>query len=204
MSSNVDRITAIFQSQQVGNIDAWWKEEAAGEASYNMERGTTLKPSDGLPPFQDPVSIGSKEPFWTSDGIRNWTKLGYTYHGKYITRNKQGQNELVTFPILPEGTKSSEINSYINQFYAWSDLPVRSYPAILSQFYPVDLAPVEALTGKDMHKRTHPHIGLPSHLDRLPKDLPDPRSIDIGDIFEGILFAHNKIRQWDLHILAEK
>jgi hypothetical protein len=162
-----------------------------------------VKPSDGLQPFQSPQGIGTKEPFWSSDGIRDWTTLGYTYHGKYVKRNGKGENDLGSFPFLPEGVKSEDMNSFINQFYSWSDLPLRSYPAILSQFYPVDLSRVEALTGEYMHKPTV--VGLPSHMDRLPQDrIPDPRSIESGDILEGILFDHNKVRQWDLHIQAEK
>jgi hypothetical protein len=153
-------------------------------------------------PFRKPPNNESDgDGFWSSDDVRDWRTFGYTYQGKYVTRDSSGKYELSTFDITPGKTETKEINSFINQFYSWMDLPTNRYPSLIAQFYPIDVSQVEALTGN--HGPERPHI-LPRHSDRFPKESPpDAEKIDYEFISEGLV-KNGKLRQWDLHILAEK
>jgi hypothetical protein len=202
-NSNVDRITALWQAQQsFSDPNSWWSENRAEEGTWSVARGTVQKPSDGLVPFRKPPSGESEgDGFWSSNEVRDWTTFGYTYHGKYVTRDSSGKYQLSTFDINPAKTEAKEINSFINQFYSWMDLPTNTYPSLIAQFYPIDVSQVEALTGNDGPGR--PHI-LPHHSGRFPKESPpDAENIDYDFISEGLI-KNGRLRQWDLHILAEK
>lgn len=118
-----------------------------------------------------------------------------------MIRGSSGQNELATFDILPENADTKKINSFVNQFYSWMDLPTSSYPPLIAQFYPVDISQVEALSGSDGPGRPGE---LPSHPERIAKgELPNTDEIEY-DFISDDLIKDGKLRQWDLHIRAEK
>jgi hypothetical protein len=157
-------------------------------------------PDDALIPFRRLPKSGDQETFWSSEQIRDTTHLGYQYEGKYIKKGESG-NEIATFPIQLRGTKLEDLNSFVNQFYSWTDFPMAGYPSILSPYFPIDISQVEALTGKEGPDRP---TGLPSNNDRIPENLQlDPNQIDYGDISEELI-ENGDIKQWSLRILAEK
>src|ERR1700761_2171180 len=143
MTSNIDRITALWQAKRgTRDSESWWEQQAAGEQSWAVERGAVQTPSDDLKPFRSPPK--SERPFWRSNDVRDWAVLGYTYHGKHVIRNpSSGKNELVPFDISLENTDSANLNSFFNQFYSWMDIPSAGYPDFLKQFYPIPLGQVE-------------------------------------------------------------
>jgi hypothetical protein len=147
-SSNVDRITALWQTK-LGSDDpnSWWVEEAMGEQNWAVAAGTMQHPSDPLIPFRKSKATPGDETFWSSTDIRNWKPLGYNYLGRRIVSGASGRNELTTFPIDLDVTDSGDLNAFFGQFYSWmaTGAPL---PALLKQFYPLDLSKVEALTGK--------------------------------------------------------
>jgi len=226
INSNVDRIAALWQAQRPTNdSSSWWTSKPAGEANRAFQMGDTLKPSDPLVPFRYSERNPGHENFYTSDKIRDWTSLGYTYLVKRIVRNKStGRNEIATSLLAYGNSNSAEYTTYFNQFYGWLDIPESTYPDLIRQFYPIDLSNVEALTGKYVSQSTivisNPTTTItpasPSSLDagvtvKLPSypgrlgDGPPP-SINLVDYgySSRLLGYSNTLRQWDLHIVAEK
>jgi hypothetical protein len=162
------------------------------------------KPSDSLVPFRYSAKDPAHEDCWTSDDVQDWTALGYTYHGKYVARGSSGQNELVTFPIEFGKTDPKQLNSFVNQFYGWTDTPADGFPDLLHQFYPINLSQVEALTGERASRSPLHAPVLPSHPERIPSDGPaDPEKADYG-FMSDLLTSNGEFRQWDVHIVAEK
>jgi len=141
------------------------------------------------------------EDCWTSEGVRDWTKLGYTYLGKYV-QGAPGQNALIPFHITLDKTEAKELNTYVNQFYGWTDIPGQPFPDLVHQFYPINLSQVEALSGNNGPGRHAQYPLPPSHPERVPK-IPDPIKPDyehMSDYFE----EKWSFRQWDIQIIAEK
>jgi tyrosinase len=68
----VDRILAIWQTL---HPNAWVPPSAALLNSYTTRRGQTITSSTALTPFFS----HDNGTFWTSDGVRDHTKFGYTY-----------------------------------------------------------------------------------------------------------------------------
>lgn len=202
MFSNIDRITALWQAR-LGLHDSrsWWKQQAAGESNWTAPKGASQKPSDYLVPFRHPKSNPGHEVFWTSDDVRDWKKLGYTYLGKRVISGASGQNELISFPIDLENTSSANLNAYSGQFYGWMDNAAPGSPSLIKQFYPIDLSNVEALTGKPGPER--PPL-IRAHPSRIPSNqIPDPLKPDYAHL-KGLLTHDGKLRQWNIHLQAEK
>ncbi|KAK0657626.1 hypothetical protein B0T16DRAFT_434124 [Cercophora newfieldiana] len=70
--TNVDRIFAMWQA---GNPQAWIQPQPARMPSYTTYRGQIQDSSTFLTPF----FADENGSFWTSDGIRDHTRFGYTY-----------------------------------------------------------------------------------------------------------------------------
>ncbi len=217
ITSNVDRITALWQAQLTSKDQrSWWTQRRAGEANRAVPNGALQTPSDHLLPFRKSMRNPDHESFYTSDEIRKWTDLGYTYLAKRVVRGRSGQNELVAFPLTLDDTNSVDCTTYINQFYGWLDVPESSYPDLIRQFYPINLSQIEALSGKESDSTplvdvsaipaTIPSmipLTLPSHHERITdRPTPDPEKVDYGSMTDMI--HKGKLRQWDLHIIAEK
>lgn len=216
-TSNVDRITALWQAQRTSKDQrSWWTERRAGEANRAVSHGALQTPADALLPFRNAMRNPDHESFYTSNEIRKWTDLGYTYLAKRVVRGRSGQNELVAFPLTLDDTNSTDCTTFINQFYGWLDVPETSYPDLIRQFYPIDLAQIEALSGKESDSTPMLDVGalpatipstiplaLPSHHARITdRPTPDTEKVDYGSMHD--IIHEGKLRQWDLHIIAEK
>ncbi|RSL78216.1 hypothetical protein CEP51_008394 [Fusarium floridanum] len=79
---NIDRLLSMWQAL---NWNKWWDTE---EPPAPDEKDKTGKPRTNLPdptpldpllPFHNIETDKHDEGFWTSKGVRDWTKLGYTY-----------------------------------------------------------------------------------------------------------------------------
>lgn len=198
---NIDRVTALWQVKQgLKNPSSWWDQQPLGERNWAISRGTVQTPKDDLKPFRRGRRDPGNEIFWTSEDVRKWSVLGYTYLGKKV-RGSSGQNELVSFPIDFSETSQEDLNTYFNQFYGWMDIAAPGYPALIGQFYPINLSEVEALTGRSGPDRPS---ALPSHPSGIPGDEPpNPNEVDYSHMPEHIR-QNNQLRQWDIHIVAEK
>jgi hypothetical protein len=74
-------------------------------------------------------------------------------------------------------------------------------PSLIRQFYPIDLSDVEALTGKPGPER--PPL-IRAHPSRIPSNqTPDAVRPDYTHL-KGLLTHDGKLRQWNIHIQAEK
>jgi hypothetical protein len=176
---------------------------ARSDANWAVPAGHIQRPSDFLLPFRKSKRAGGDEEFWTSDGVKNWEDLGYTYLGKRINRGTSGENEQVSFEIKLWETDPKDLNAYCSQFYGWMDSSEvgveRPVPDLLYQFYPIDISQVEALTGKhtDRPPMPRPH---PSRTPNNPK--PNPLYPDYTHL-HGLL-VDGCLRQWNAYITVEK
>ena len=198
--SNIDRITALWQAS-LGSHDkrGWWDEQATAEGTWAVPEGTVQKSSDSLVPFRKSKKNTSHEIFWTSNEIRNWKTLGYTYQGKRIVSRASGLNDLVSFDIDLDATDLISLNTFYGQFYSWMDnaAPV---PALVRQFYPFDISSVEALTGKPAPERPALPRAHPSRTPTTPS--PDTVKPDYSHL-EGLI-EDGKLRQWNANIRVQK
>lgn len=90
--SNVDRLLAIWQALK---WDAWWDTPEPKHAQSNVPDPT---PQDVLKPFHNVDNGDPKKDFWTSEGVRDWTKLLYTYDDL----------DPAADALLPDGTLNEE------------------------------------------------------------------------------------------------
>jgi hypothetical protein len=177
---------------------------AHSNANWAVPEGHIERPSDHLLPFRKSKRNGGHETFWTSDDVRNWQNLGYTYLGKRINRGVSGQNELVSFPIGLDKTDPKDLKAFCTQFYGWMDNKgmdeMAPIPDLIYQFYPIDITQVEALTGKPASER--PPLPRP-HPSRTPNNpTPNPIYPDYSHL-KGLI--HNGcLRQWNAYITVEK
>lgn len=196
--------------------------------------GASLTPDDPLVPFRRSRRNPSHEDLYTSQSIRRWTDLGYTYLVKRVVRNQStGRNELDSSLLTLDHAGSPVYNVYFNQFYGWLDVPESTYPELIRQFYPIDLSQVEALTGR-LTDTSHPVVNistatisepsaaitpvtvsppsmeggltirLPSYPERLQNRPPPPTDTVDYGYISNFLGQRNEFRQWELHIVAEK
>jgi hypothetical protein len=176
---------------------------ARSNMNWAVPAGHIERPSDPLLPFRKSKRAGAQDTYWTSDDVRDWQVLGYTYLGKRINRGDSGQNELVSFPIEIGRTNPKDLKAFCSQFYGWMDNSAveveRPVPDLLYQFYPIDISQVEALTGKHSDRppisRTHPS--------RTPNNpTPNPLYPDYSHL-HGLL-NNGCLRQWNAYITVEK
>ncbi len=169
------------------------------EGTFAVPAGTIQTPSDDLIPFRKEKSNPGHDKFWTSEDVRDWNKFGYNYLGKRIIRGASGQNELSTFPIDLDVTDRRDLNIYFGQFYAWTANSAPT-PSLLTQFYPIDVSNIEALTGKLADERpTYPR----AHPSRTPNDpIPDATKPDYSYLDGHIKYG--KLRQWNANVRVQK
>ena len=68
----MDRLFAIWQAVYA---DSWVVPEVSGQSTATIKVGDTLDASSSLTPFHK----DTQGTFWDSDGVRDTSKLGYTY-----------------------------------------------------------------------------------------------------------------------------
>ncbi|RSL59298.1 hypothetical protein CEP53_005857 [Fusarium sp. AF-6] len=79
---NIDRLLSMWRAL---NWNKWWDTEEPPAPDEKDKTGKTMKdlpdptPLDPLLPFHNVETDKHDEGFWTSKGVRDWTKLGYTY-----------------------------------------------------------------------------------------------------------------------------
>lgn len=76
--SNVDRLFAIWQALNVKNKDNWFErsdEQLQDDGTWSIKEGDTDTPQTPLAPFHKDTS-GT---YYTSDDIRDWMTLYYSY-----------------------------------------------------------------------------------------------------------------------------
>lgn len=76
--SNVDRLFAIWQALNVGNTSNWFErpdEQLPDDGNRSVQPGTIDTPKTRLAPFH----TDTKGTYFTSDDVRDWMKLGYSY-----------------------------------------------------------------------------------------------------------------------------
>lgn len=162
------------------------------------------RPIDSLHPFRSPKKNASGEYFWSSDDARDWTTLGYNYVGKYIAQGSSGKKDIVPFHISLKETNSTELMTFFNTFYGWADVAAPRYPDILREFYPIDVSSIEALTAKEALEPNRPPIFRP-YSSEIPHEKPPPLQVPVDySHIPPHLREGGKLRQWDLHISAEK
>ncbi|KAF4990549.1 hypothetical protein FGRMN_8410 [Fusarium graminum] len=109
----IDRLLAIWQALY---WDLWWDSEEPENPDPNPEEPyePDATPNDLLEPFHT-KSNGSQTDVWTSNDVRNWTKLGYQYDDldpKPSALNDDG--------TLNEEQYKIELDSYIHKTYPGS------------------------------------------------------------------------------------
>ncbi|KAK4110354.1 Di-copper centre-containing protein [Canariomyces notabilis] len=88
---NVDRLLAIYQALYPKNWIKEWKAAGNAAGTFTTDFGDAQNGSTKLYPFWD--KSGKLDSFWTSDGVRLTTTLGYTYPETSDTvRQQQGTN----------------------------------------------------------------------------------------------------------------
>jgi hypothetical protein len=187
------------------NPRTWWQQQAVQEPTWTDPSGGPLTPSTPLTPFRKSPRNPGHDTFWTSNDCRDWKVFGYTYLGKRILPGPSGQNEIKTFPIDLEHSNKEELITYCGQFYAWMDHSGmethQPTPALIKQFYPIDLSTVEALTGTPSSERPSLYRAHPSRTPYSPR--PDPLKPDYSHL-HGLITKDCRLRQWDVLIHAEK
>ncbi|KAJ4319923.1 hypothetical protein N0V84_006106 [Fusarium piperis] len=79
---NIDRLLSMWQAL---NWDKWWDGEEPPAPDEKDETGKQkvnfpdAKRSDPLLPFHNVATDKHDTGFWTSEGVRDWTKLNYSY-----------------------------------------------------------------------------------------------------------------------------
>lgn len=77
-NSNVDRLFAIWQALNVDNKSNWFDksdEQLPDDGNWSIPTNAIDTPQTPLAPFH----TDTKGTYFTSDGIQDWMKLGYSY-----------------------------------------------------------------------------------------------------------------------------
>lgn len=138
----MDRLLAIWQGIHANDDDsvAWWSGLEHEEATFVEPTPLTETPTTPLAPFRKAVDQSGNTTWWTSNDVRDHTKLGYDYPQTMVARQTgdyagsllQWANQELGYVAGGNADPSQASKPDINHFEGQISETVEAFPATIS------------------------------------------------------------------------